>query len=532
MKARDLGSYEDKEWRDFMCRRHPAIAGELRGVWLKTASALIPSLNQEACYKANERLRIIHDSLSVEDFKLDCDDQELRDKAASYAAGAEKTLNRWGVESEPKLRALCARYKVDFPEPRQLDIDGIVPSLRRVACQGWWRRQLRKLQSAKMEGIARDLRIVNQKKQIYCSDFNVNRRRVQKDRNRKILEGLKATNKAGQSFTLQELSDKSVSKPENRRNELMVRIRGFQEVAERYGHKALFVTVTCPSEFHPYSGSKENGRYSNKSVNDGSRHLNKCWANFRSFLARRNCGQYGFRVAEPHHDGTIHYHFLLFVDGSDADFISEGFRTYFLHKYKPNERGAKKYRVDIKRDLPTSAAAGYIAKYISKNIDGHGVDKDLYGHESKNSSQRIEAWASTHRIRQFQQIGGPSVTVWRELRRIKVDVDGDVGKLRSAADAADWSAFVLLMGGPFARRVDAPLSPMYRDTVNLSTGELLSGALSKYGDLVKGSLLGLSGSVGEIVTRTIEWVISWADSVCEVVECTGDPPPLNLTVGA
>ena len=78
-----------------------------------------------------------------------------------------------------------------------------------------------------------------------------------------------------------------------------------------------------------------------------------------------------------------------------------------------------------------------------------------------------------------------------------------LGKLRSAADAADWAAYVLLMGGPFAKRADAPLAPMYRETIDVDTGEILDGGLSKYGDMVKGSLLGLCGVVGEVVTRLL-----------------------------
>ncbi|WP_317929941.1 hypothetical protein [Halioxenophilus sp. WMMB6] len=54
----------------------------------------------------------------------------------------------------------------------------------------------------------------------------------------------------------------------------------------------------------------------------------------------------------------------------------------------------------------------------SENIDGHGIDSDSYGFDAKDDVTRIEAWASTWAIRQFQKIGGASVTVWRELRRL------------------------------------------------------------------------------------------------------------------
>ena len=90
VRVQDLGSYEDKVWRDFMCRKHPAFAGELRGMWKQAASALLPQLGIESIFRANKRLRLTDESMSINDFKLDCDDQELRDKAESYAAGAAK----------------------------------------------------------------------------------------------------------------------------------------------------------------------------------------------------------------------------------------------------------------------------------------------------------------------------------------------------------------------------------------------------------------------------------------------------------
>jgi hypothetical protein len=116
-----------------------------------------------------------------------------------------------------------------------------------------------------------------------------------------------------------------------------------------------------------------------------------------------------------------------------------------------DEPGAQANRVKFERiDATKGSAAAYIAKYISKNIDDDSEDAhdEVTGPDGQpvkiampsdgatKASQRVDAWAGVWGIRQFQPIGQPPVTVWRELRRVSEDeVEHAPERVRMAWDA-------------------------------------------------------------------------------------------------
>ena len=467
------------------------------------------------------------DRFVIHDLNLLGDIDYLKLFAQRLSSECALLIKRFPSDWQRLLILKLEKYALEIPDPEKYSKAGIAA---RLACPRWWLRRVIVLQARTIENLKRKSGLVCANGQIYCSSFSVMNRRRRRKLTSDLMKKVVARNQLGQEFTLQELADKSVSNPRIKFSELMVRMRGFEDHSEKYDHIGLFITITCPSRFHVFSSRKQGSgkRYyfknknydSSLTVRDCQAYLNDVFAKTRSALRHSDIKPYGFRVVEPHHDGTPHWHLMLFVRPEQKQETIDIFCRYALAD-SPDERGAKKNRVKIVEiDKGKGSATGYICKYISKAIDGRFTENgspaaDLYGRDAVESSERIQTWASVHGVRQFQQIGGAPVGVWRELRRLGdidgVEQPGTLADLVGAACSSDWLGYLESMGGVHCSRSDYPVKLVKWVEHDPDTGEILSKLLNSYCEILEGEVLGLEYE-GEIFeTRFYRWELDFLE---------------------
>lgn len=422
------------------------------------------------------------------------------------------------------------------------DLDAVGPILARYECQYWWRRQLRKLQFAKLQQLGRDLSIVSYIKQPYCPDLVAAYRNVREGQNRELIEAMVAVANFEASdmhwINLADAVDASTSNPMVKAAELMVRMRGFEEFADEQGHVGEFVTITAPSRFHSIN---KNGQPNRRYVmgitgREAQAHLQANWVKCRALLAKYGIKAYGFRVVEPHHEGCPHWHMLMFMRPEQVGRFRQILRKQALKDSPQELAGNPDIRIKFKPiDKRKGSAAGYIAKYITKGVNGYNLKgtKDAASNKQLNleafeAAKRIKANLTANGIRQFQQVGGPPISVWRELRRLGKALEGQrnmafkindqlqfddyehfiLESIRRAADSSDWKAFVIAMGGIEIKQKDRPARLSYRAQTVLDklTGQTLERH-TRYGEVARNRISGVDFNKVYVCTRNHEYML-------------------------
>ncbi|MFK5950223.1 MAG: replication endonuclease [Methylococcales bacterium] len=455
--------------------------------------------------------------------RLTTEESEIKQQAIFHVDAITRALVR-GVSA---AMSHIETYGLPFPygvAEREAKLNGGYiaingPTFKRLTNDRWMTRALRKEIRRRIEHIALDQGVINMKIERYASDQTVLIHEQNRKRNYDLLKSMEAINEEGDTLSLLELNELSVSNPYIRNSELLVRLRGFENYSDKHNHYADFWTLTCPSKFHR-SSKKWNGL----TPKDAQRWLCKQWARFRSALKRAGFTVYGFRVAEPHRDGCPHWHMLLFFESDEALQFSRHKMEHYLLSEDGNEKGADEHRFNYKlMDKAVGTATGYIAKYITKNIDGANI-QDVDGRDPVHAALRTNTWASNWSIRQFQQIGGPSVTVWRELRRMECEETGALEQCRDAADKSDWCGYFEAQGGHKVNYHDMPVKPAYWLELDPRINDI---PLNEYGEPIGSTVFGLTYDSTYYLTRFHTWKLQKKEDIepiDRVIEIHPDSP--------
>ncbi|MGX3065807.1 replication endonuclease [Ursidibacter arcticus] len=409
-----------------------------------------------------------------------------------------------------KLVADINAFGIDAPyqskvKSGSISVNEINSGLLKITDPAYWLGKLERMATRLQEHLAIAVGMVHQGLGGYVSNGRLKAYEQQRKNNFEFIKNCVITNilNEEEQHDLLEIWLKSSANPKIARIELMNRMRGFEEIADYYQHEGVFVTLTAPSKYHAmlHQGGV-NPKWNGFAPHQTQQYLCGVWAKIRASLKRQNIQTYGFRVAEPHHDGTPHFHFVLYTKPEDMRALKRTIYRYALEE-DGDEPGAKLRRCTFKKiDKSLGSATGYLAKYISKNIDGQAMDglfSDETGVDVRLSALRTKAWATVWGIRQFQQIGGASISAYRELRKLgsekQQDETVDIG--RAISDTGCFASYTEFQGGVFVKRADQKVRLNY-----IEAGE------TKYQETrhkVNGVKNSANGKV--TITRLKEWKI-------------------------
>ena len=342
--------------------------------------------------------------------------------------------------------------------------------------------------------------------QAYVSDASLAKIQARQQRSLKRMQTLQLVSDQGDEVDMLDIINASPANPAIRRAELMNRLHGFEQYAHSHQHVAEFYTLTAPSKYHP-SSTKYNQSTPRQTQ---QQYFSPLWAKIRSHFNDKVCLYTDFalpnRMAMPAPIGIFYYLCPRWIEPKSA--ISS--RIMPCGKTEMNREQPR-----IALTLQTickekGSAIGYIAKYIAKNVDGFGMENDQTNDGTDlaidTAALRVRAWASVWGIRQFQQIGGSSISVWRELRRLKdqqISGNPTLETARKAANDGNWHAYLEAQGGLTIPMKTQAIQLYHQWHCDETTGALYT---NQYGENVQ-RIKGIQTEAFQLETRLKQWTM-------------------------
>lgn len=408
----------------------------------------------------------------------------------------DDAINQYAEDKSKTIRGLLGAQAITAPETIINWIDNICESaginppnqkmligrIQRVCDPKWWRKRLRKDLMQKREAGAIKMGLVHSKAGLYISNYGLDRHRQQSKRSLEFLQSIEVANEIGDVLDLIEIFNSNVSNPKIRFVEMVTRAKGLEDYAKQLGLVGIFATNTCPSSMHARhrKSGHRNSKYDGTTPKQAHKYLCEQWGKARAEFNREGISPLFLRIAEPHHDGTPHWHTLIFVNPEQKAKLIEIMRHYAL-EIDGNERGAKESRF-ISEDIDQNkgSAVGYIIKYLQKNISGEnvGLDYEADGEDAADTIERVTAWARTWGIRQFQFSENCPITIYRELRKIRTMPTIEAMQPHwHASDQGDFHAFInAMVAAPMSLVTEKKQSTRYPDEqIDVIRGVELNG---------------------------------------------------------
>ncbi|EJZ7727609.1 replication endonuclease [Salmonella enterica] len=456
----------------------------------------------------------------------------LAQDLAEFLCDEVEHLNRTlRDESAPELlgvlysmaAGIAEHFKADPPEwsrftgkkltPEQLKI-----AISRMISVRFWSRHFRTFTRRWREHLYITVGDVRRQRSVICSPQWVQHWLASRKRGREIMAETDIEDEeTGETLPLLSAVDASVSNNEKRRAEMLTRVKGLEELAaldrmsQDSDYVALFFTWTAPQQYHAWlETGRRNRKWNGASPRETQHYFTRTFKNFSTALTRRDIHIFGMHITESHHDGTPHWHGILFVRREQEATLREVFESYANAENCPAHRPGKppaRSQLMIKPvDRRMGSPTAYITKHICRNLEGcapGGRDKET-GRPWTELARHSAAWASLWGIKQFQFTGGPPVSVWRELRKLSDQIQADsvspvFGELHHAAGAGDWAAYTRLQGGLPTARKNLTMRTWYQAASE-------PDECGQYTAIIKGVYLPGSNKA-PVVTRTRKWKV-------------------------
>ncbi len=172
----------------------------------------------------------------------------------------------------------------------------------------------------------------------------------------------------------------------------------------------IFITLTVPTEYHPYKTLKngttiKNQNFKYKKIDDAIieayQKLRRIYRAFYKRLKSNSKNIYYIKITEPHKSLIPHMHILLFVQREQQ----QNTKKLFLKIYKNFKLQRIDYDESILNDNLNNAVA-YIMKYVLKTLNSH----------DEFFKRWLDGWRKKYKIRACEMSNLPiSIEVYKKL---------------------------------------------------------------------------------------------------------------------